>query len=176
MARYVAFLRGISPQNSKMSELKGCFEAAGFSDVATVLGTGNVVFSAASAPLARLERKAEQAMQDGLGRAFATMVRSVGALQALLATDPYAMFDVPPDAKRVVSFLRAPPSVAPLLPIERDGARIVAVHGSEVFTFYVVSPRGPVFMTLIERSFGADVTTRTWDTVRKCVTAALRTA
>jgi len=28
-------------------------------------------------------------------------------------------------------------------------------------------PRGPAFMTLIERTFGQAVTTRTWDTVKK---------
>jgi hypothetical protein len=41
------------------------------------------------------------------------------------------------------------------------------MNGREVFTAYVPSPRGPVFMTLIEKTFGRNVTTRTWDTVRK---------
>jgi hypothetical protein len=41
----------------------------------------------------------------------------------------------------------------------------------EVFTVYVRSEKGPVFMTLIEKAFGADVTTRTWETVRKCAVA-----
>ena len=49
--------------------------------------------------------------------------------------------------------------------------RILASTGREVFTAYVPSPRGPVFMTLIEKTFGSEVTTRTWDTVRKCATA-----
>jgi len=30
MRRYAAFLRGVSPMNAKMPELKRCFEAAGF--------------------------------------------------------------------------------------------------------------------------------------------------
>ena len=30
MPRYVAFLRGVSPMNAKMPELKAAFEAAGF--------------------------------------------------------------------------------------------------------------------------------------------------
>jgi hypothetical protein len=46
------------------------------------------------------------------------------------------------------------------------------MNGTEVFSAYVPSPRGPVFMTLIEKTFGTEVTTRTWDTVRKCVSAA----
>ncbi len=51
--------------------------------------------------------------------------------------------------------------------MELDGARILAVQGREAFTAYVPSPKGPVFMTLIEKTFGKDVTTRTWDTVAK---------
>ena len=43
--------------------------------------------------------------------------------------------------------------------------------GSEVYTAYVPSPRGAVFMTLIEKTFGKDLTTRTWDTVKKCAAA-----
>jgi len=46
MQRYVAFLRGVSPMNCKMPELKRCFEAAGFADVRTLLSSGNVAFSA----------------------------------------------------------------------------------------------------------------------------------
>ena len=58
------------------------------------------------------------------------------------------------------------------LPLETDGAQIVAMNGCEVFSAYVPGPRGPVFMTLIEKTFGTDVTTRTWGTIRKCVAAA----
>ena len=51
------------------------------------------------------------------------------------------------------------------------GARILGINGREIFTAYVPSPRGPVFMALIEKTFGKDVTTRTWDTVKKCAAA-----
>lgn len=44
MPRYAAFLRGVSPMNAKMPELKKAFEAAGFLEVKTVLSSGNVVF------------------------------------------------------------------------------------------------------------------------------------
>src|SRR3954469_17791617 len=71
------------------------------------------------------------------------------------------------DAKRVVTFLREPRGNELALPIELDGARILSVQGTEVFSAYVPGPKGPVFMTLIEKTFGKDVTTRTWDTVRK---------
>ena len=40
MKRYAAFLRGVSPMNAKMPELKKAFEAAGFTDVRTVRAGG----------------------------------------------------------------------------------------------------------------------------------------
>jgi uncharacterized protein (DUF1697 family) len=168
---YAAFLRGVSPMNARMPELKNCFEAAGFTEVKTLLSSGNVVFSARSADEAALERKAEAALSEGLGKRFLTIVRSLDALRELIDADPYAAFKLAPGAKRVVSFLRTPPAGKLPLPIELHGARILCARGCEVLSAYVPSPRGPVFMTLIEKTFGGEVTTRTWETVKKVVGA-----
>jgi uncharacterized protein (DUF1697 family) len=165
--RYAAFLRGVSPMNCKMAELKRALEAAGFSDVRTVLASGNVVFSAPKTTGAALEKKVEAAIAKGLGTTFSVIVRSLEALQELLASDPFKAFRLPPASKRVVTFLRKPPSASLALPIELDGASILALEGSEVFSAYVPGPRGPVFMVLIEKTFGKDVTTRTWGTIEK---------
>jgi uncharacterized protein (DUF1697 family) len=167
MRRYAAFLRGVSPMNAKMPELKRCFEAAGFTDIRTVLSSGNVVFNARASSEASLERKVETVMKERLGRAFLIIVRPLDALRTILASDPYGAFRLSPGAKRVVTFLRNRPQAKLELPIELDGARILSVEGSEVFSAYVPGPRGPVFMTLIEKTFGEEVTTRTWDTVKK---------
>lgn len=167
--RYAAFLRGVMPTNCKMTELRACFEAAGFTEVRTVLGSGNVVFSAPPASEAALARTAEAAMADGLGRAFLTIVRPLDALRALIDDDPFAAFSITPGAKRVVTFLREPRGGKLDLPIELDGARLLGLRGGELFTAYLPSAKGPVFMTLIQKTFGDDVTTRTWDTVKKVV-------
>lgn len=169
MPRYAAFLRAVSPMNAKMADLKQAFESAGFTDVKTVLSSGNVVFSARArgAAEASLQRKAEAAMLEGLGHAFLTIVRSIDALRELLASDPYGGFRLQPKAKRIVTFLRDKPAVRLALPIELDGARILAVKGMEAFSAYVRNPKGPVFMTLIEKTFGKEQTTRTWETMMK---------
>jgi uncharacterized protein (DUF1697 family) len=171
MPRYVAFLRGVSPMNAKMPELKNCFEAEGFTDVRTLLSSGNVVFNARSSSVATLERRAEKAMQSELGRSFATIVRSAEYLQNLVESGPFAKFNLPPTAKRVITFLRGPGEQKLRLPIEQDGASILAFTGSEVLAAYVPNPKGPVFMSLLERTFGTNITTRTLDTVRKCAWA-----
>ena len=171
MPRYVAFLRGVSPMNAKMPELKKCFEAEGLSDVCTLLSSGNVVFNARSASVAVLERRAEKAMQSGLGHSFATIVRSAEYLQDLVQSEPFAGFSLPATAKRIITFLRMPAEPKLRLPIEQDGASILGFTGSEVLAAYVPSPKGPVFMSLLERTFGKNITTRTLDTVRKCAWA-----
>ena len=165
MPRYAAFLRGVMPMNCKMADLRKAFESAGFTDVKTVLGSGNVVFSARGTE-ASLERKAEAAMHEQMGKTFLTIVRSVDALRELLLSDPYRSFRLKPDAKRIVTFLRDKPAKLKV-PIEGDKARILAMKGQEIFSVYYPNPKGPVFMALIEKTFGKDQTTRTWDTVTK---------
>lgn len=155
------------PINCKMPALKAAFEAAGFTAVKTVLGSGNVAFDARSSAEHLLEQKAEAAMHAQLGRAFFTIVRPVEQLQALLATDPYKPFKVGPNAKRIVTFLRERPKTKLKLPVEMDGARILMMKDRAIFSVYLPNPKGPVFMSLIEKTFGKDVTTRTWDTVAK---------
>jgi uncharacterized protein (DUF1697 family) len=171
MPRYAAFLRGVSPMNAKMPELKKAFEGAGFTEVRTVLSSGNVVFDARRASETSLERAAERAMEQRLGQAFLTIVRPIDALREILAADPYQRFKVSPVAKRIVTFLRQPPAAGLDLPIEQDNARLLTVVGREVYSAYLPTPKGPVFMTLIERAFGKAVTTRTWDTVAKVARA-----
>jgi uncharacterized protein (DUF1697 family) len=157
--------------NARMPELKQAFEAAGFTEVRTVRSSGNVVFNARSASEASLERKAERAMSRRLGHSFLTIVRPVGALRDMLASDPYHAFRLRPSAKRVVTFLRDEPRSKLRLPLELHGARILSQQGREVFTAYLPNPRGADFMTLIEKTFGKAVTTRTWDTVAKVARA-----
>ena len=106
-------------------------------------------------------------MKKQLGRVFTPFIRPVEGLRALLEAKPFDRFDLDAKAKRVVTFLKVEPKTKPKLPIDLDEARILAVRGAEVLSAYVPGPKGPVFMTLIEKNFGKELTTRTWDTVAK---------
>ena len=150
-----------------MPALRRAFEKAGFTDVRTLLSSGNLVFTAKKTPPAYLQRTAEEAMQQSLGKTFLTVVRSIDDLRKLLDSDPFKEYRLAPEAKRVITFLRDPPPAALKLPVEQDGARILALQGREAFTAYVTNPKGPVFMTLLEKTFGRSQTTRTWQTVEK---------
>lgn len=157
--------------NARMPALKRAFELAGFSDVRTLLSSGNVVFSDRARSAQVLRQRAERAMQTHLDRTFITFVRSSEYLQAMLEADPFGEFDLPPSTKCVVAFLRQPCTQQLPLPITLEDASILKVVGSEVYSAYVPGPNGPTFMRLLERTFGTDITTRTLDTVRKCARA-----
>lgn len=159
-----AFLRGVSPSLVKNADLVHAFEAAGFGSVRTVLSSGNVIFEG---PLASAEKRIEATMQSELGRIFAPIVRSGDELRELIAADPFARFRLPPKSKRVVSFFRKEPQPKIALPAKHENAILHGVVGRHAFTSYVPDPGNPAFMTLIERAFGRDVTTRTWDTLLK---------
>src|SRR5881392_1045812 len=159
MQRHAAFLRGVSPMNLKMPELAKAFESAGFSQVKTLLSSGNVVFSAARAAEATLQHKIEAAMQAQLGKSFRAFVRSIDHLQGLIDADPFATFGLPAGSKRVVTFLHEAPKEFTRLPIQLADARLLALHGRELFSAYVPGSNGPAFMQLIEKHCGKAQTT-----------------
>jgi uncharacterized protein (DUF1697 family) len=168
--RYAAFLRGIMPTNSNMAELVRAFEAAGFTGVKTVIASGNVIFDAPAAKEEALEKMAEAAMKAELGRVFTPMVRSIEHLEGIVEADPFAAHRLSKEARRVVSFVREPADKL-AVPVELGRAKIIAREGREIFTTYLPE-KTPVFMTLIEKTFGKNVTTRTWQTVERVIAKA----
>jgi len=172
MADYVAFLRGINVGGRgavTMADLKAAFEDAGFKDVRTIASSGNVAFSAAKAPDERLARKAEVALKKRLARDIPTHVRSLDEIRAMIKADPYKDAMLPKDAKCVITFLDAEP-VAPLkLPYRSEGATILKSRGGVAYSFYLRHPKGAVFMSVLEKTFGKKITTRTWDMIKRLV-------
>lgn len=159
--------------NCKMPELQRSLEVAGFTNVKTLLSSGNVAFDTPrAASAATLRKRLEAAMQEGMGKSFETHVRSSQHLRQLIDADPFAAFPLRAGAKRVVTFLREPLEASPIeLPRTHGEACVWGLDGGEVFCSYVPEAKGPVFMQLLERTFGKDITTRTWDTVAKCARA-----
>ena len=69
MTRYVALLRGINVNGITiaMSDLADAFRELGYTDVKTVLASGNVIFSSRSGDGAKLEVQIEKHLHASLG-------------------------------------------------------------------------------------------------------------
>jgi uncharacterized protein (DUF1697 family) len=171
MTEYVAFLRGINVGGHgavTMEDLKKVFEGCDFKDVKTIATSGNVAFSSPMAETS-IVKKAEAALQKRLGRETPVHVRSRDELRKMVAADPYKGFEIPKDAKLIITFLDASAKTALKLPHHQDGASILRIKDAVAYSFYVRSPKGSVFMNVLEKAFGKGITTRTWDMINRLV-------
>ncbi len=173
--RYVAFLRGINLGNRrvKMDQLNAIFASLGFSDVASLIASGNVVFtSPASSPSeAALTRTVEEGLAQALGYSVPTMLRTLPAIQQMIATDPFKDVEVTKQTRRYVTLLATPTASTLALPYTSpDGFyRVLARTDREVFSVLTVTEgaRTVDAMAMLEREYGKAVTTRNWNTILK---------
>jgi uncharacterized protein (DUF1697 family) len=90
MPSYAAFLRGINVGGRKAtaSQLRSCFEQAGFSEPATFRASGNVVFEASGSPDS-LAARIEKALAKTLGYDVVAFVRNGREIRAIAAHRPF---------------------------------------------------------------------------------------
>ena len=108
MTRYVALLRGINVGTAKavaMEDLRACFEGLGYTNVSTVLRSGNVVFDATGA----VEHAAiEKAVLEGTGVSSAVVVIEGSVFREIVAENPLASVSTDP-SRALIQFLDAVP-------------------------------------------------------------------
>jgi uncharacterized protein (DUF1697 family) len=90
MTRYAAFLRGVNVGgvNLKMVEVAKVFEDAGFTNVRTVLASGNVLLDSRSAVDA-VRKKAEAALRDAFGYDAWVLAYQLDTVRAISDSFPF---------------------------------------------------------------------------------------
>lgn len=175
MVRYAALLRGIAPSLPNMSNahLRGVFEGLGLERVASVLASGNIVFADPETDVPALEQRIEAALATDLGIASRTLIRSLPELRALLESDPFPGLTHGRGSYLTATFLKAAPT-GELVPQHPD--RLTRVVGYDPAARAVLAVtdnsdpgRTPDFMLWLEKSYGKDITTRTWLTIARIV-------
>lgn len=110
--KYIALLRGINVGgNNKvaMAELRRCYEALGFTGVSTYINSGNVIFEAPAADVAKLVARCETAMEQQFGfRIICSIITAAELLQALAQAPDWWNKG---DAKHNAIFVIAPKTV-----------------------------------------------------------------
>jgi uncharacterized protein (DUF1697 family) len=109
VSQYVAFLRGINVGGHRLSmdRLRDLFAELGFSNVATFIASGNVIFDAPSADVAGMEKRIEAHLGRSLGYQAETFIRTPAELASIVAFQPFAPEDVEaPGHTLHVAFLR----------------------------------------------------------------------
>jgi uncharacterized protein (DUF1697 family) len=90
VTRYAAFLRGVNVGgvNLKMAEVAKAFENAGFTNVRTILASGNVLLDSRSGVDA-VRKKAEKALRDAFGYDAWVLAYPIDAVAAISESFPF---------------------------------------------------------------------------------------
>jgi uncharacterized protein (DUF1697 family) len=171
MSRWVALLRAINVGGHvvKMEKLRTLFEEAGFTDVETVIASGNVLFSTGARDPGALETKIERHLAAALGYEVATFLRSPDEMQAVAEFDPFPG-EVEEGHTLSVAFLKQHPGdqVAQRLRGMRTDYDELLVHGRELYWLARGrSSDSTVWRTPMEKILGGPATSRNVTTVRK---------
>jgi uncharacterized protein (DUF1697 family) len=170
--RYVALLRGINVGGNtmiKMEELRKCFEALGFENVATYINSGNVGFDCRKASEEKLCSKLEKTVEEKFGRFFSVMVREQKDIGRVLANNPFDG-EFESHKEMHVLFLKdklSKEKADAIIEAAFDGERY-HIDGREIFCHL---PRGVAESLLtkgvIDKKLKINYTGRNWRTVEK---------
>ena len=136
--KLAAFLRGMNLGNRRISnaDLRAEFESLDFQSVATFRASGNVVFEAPREPKAELIERIEAGLQEGLGYAVPTVLRTEAELGEVVGREPFEAAAIAASkGKLQVSLLASPPSAAArkaVLALATDDDRL-AFGAAELF-------------------------------------------
>jgi uncharacterized protein (DUF1697 family) len=166
MARLVALLRGINlgaKRRVPMADLRELMAELGYTDVRTVLQSGNVVFTGAKS---NAKQTLERALEDRYGFQVDVILRTLDELQAIADHDPFK--DEADDLKRYfVVFLHGKPKLDGLEDADWSPDKL-HVHGSELYAWCPEGMQGSRLMKALGKPGVADTATfRNMSTVRK---------
>ena len=169
MARLVALLRGINlgaKRRIAMADLRALLEEIGYTDVRTVLASGNAVITG---PPAKAREKLEKALAERFDMDVDVIVRTMKELHAVIDADPFGD-EVTNATRYFVVFLDAAPNAAKLKPLlEEDfSPDKLAANGRELYAWCPDGMQNSRLMkTLGKPGLAGTATVRNWATVNK---------
>ena len=170
MARLVALLRGInlgSKRRVAMADLRALLEEElGYTDVRTVLASGNVVFTG---PKTKAREKLEQALKQRFEMDIDVVVRTMGELHAVIDADPFKD-EVENPTRYFVAFLDTEPQAERLAQLaEEDFAPDkFEAHDREVYAWCPDGMQDSRLMKALGKpGLAGTATVRNWATVNK---------
>jgi uncharacterized protein (DUF1697 family) len=173
MPRFAALLRGVNVGKGNrvpMASLRALLEDLGYSDVATLLNSGNAVFTSGGRSSAPHEPKIRAALKASVGIDVAVIVKSGAELLAAQKENPIRVQEA--EASRLlVGFASNPASLVALKDLMALAKAPERMHVGR-HALFLWCPNGvsesDVGKLLIGRR-GREITTRNWATVSKLI-------
>ena len=176
MALWFAFLRGINlgKRQIKMAELRAALEAAGFSDIKTIVASGNVRLSGDGTAEA-IRKRLEEAIEAKFGFKVGVVLRSEAEMSAMLAKHPFDKLDRDADVTRHVLMFDQPLPQGLSIEDRPGHTEILRIDAREIYIAGYRQPNGrytegveevlkPLYAKLGK---GVLDTMRNWNTMEK---------
>lgn len=170
MTKYIAFLRGIGPGNPNMRNDKLCavFEEIGFSNVRSVISSGNIIFESDRTNVLKLETEIEQALFASLGFHTTAIIRNEAQIQKLVTANPFEDRTHGTGMYLLATFTKNPLKLAYELPYQPLGKPYQVIRAIDDTVFTVTDntlTKTPDVMTWLEKELGKEISSRTWNTI-----------
>ncbi|MGB3453904.1 MAG: DUF1697 domain-containing protein [Moheibacter sp.] len=169
---FIVLLRGINVgghHKVPMAELRQTMEKMGFTNVSTLLNSGNVIFE--TKDKVGLESEIEFQLERTFGFEIPVMLRKFDEIQQMVQNNPFERFKADENTKFYVSFVKNKPDNEIDLPFfsEDKSFQIIEIRDKTVFGILDLSKGSTVKgMEVLQSLFGKDLTTRNWNTIVKC--------
>lgn len=173
MKIYIAFLRGINVSGHHkvpMAQLRVEMESLGFTQVITILNSGNIIFDSDVSDEDQLEYKISEHLESVFGFPIPTMVRSAETILQFIQKDPFKDITVTKDIRLYISFLKNESDIDLQIPwISEDNAYTILEKSQKTIlsVLDISINKTPKAMKALESFFGKDITTRNWNTIKR---------
>lgn len=170
---YIALLRGINlgkHHKVPMAVLRKEMEEIGFSNVQTLLNSGNVIFDGAPESEKKLEDRITSQLENRFDFHIPVLVRTAEEILELHNTNPFEEVTETENIRLYITFLKEDPQHELSLPwTSGDGAfRIVEIQKRAICSVVDLSQgKSTEAMQILEQLFGKNITTRNWNTIRR---------
>jgi uncharacterized protein (DUF1697 family) len=146
------------------------FEALGFTEVQSLLQSGNVVFQSTGKKGPALERLLEIETAKRFGITIDYLVRSEKEIRTIIERNPFVKEAQDDPSHLLIMFLKtaAKPTEVNALQTAIPGREIVHADGKQLYAVYPDGiGRSKLTNTLIEKRLGVRGTARNWNTLLK---------
>lgn len=168
MTRYALFLRGVNVGgvNLKMAEVAATLTAAGFSEVRTLLASGNVLLDS-PATAAKVRTAAEAALRERFGYEAWVLVYDVETVRDIVAAYPFE--PEVPDQHSYVTFVADDAALTELSGLAADAEEKITLGDGVI---YWQIPKGDTLTSTVGKTMGnkrykSATTTRNLRTLNK---------
>ena len=173
--KYSAFLRGVNVgghHKVPMVDLKVTLKSLGYTDIITILNSGNVIFDAPIQDVKDLEKSIEVTLESAFGFPIPTCIREASDIVRFHESDPFKNSTVTKDIRFYISFLKEPTTSDITIPYRSldYSYKIIEEREKTILSVLDLSiSQTPKAMSILEKTYGKDITTRNWKTIERII-------